>query len=64
MITLRNYTAQDAEKVGRLIADTYAEFNLAFASPEDRARMLGPFRYADSYDENHRRAIAQQKRTV
>jgi predicted N-acetyltransferase YhbS len=59
MITIRNYTENDAKEVGRLIADTYDEFNLAFASPEDRALMLGPFRYAYSADETHRQAIAQ-----
>lgn len=59
MITIRNYTEKDSEKVGWLIADTYAEFNLAFASPVDQALMLGPFRHAHSTDEQHRQAIAQ-----
>ena len=59
MIKLRNYTAYDAPAVGRLIADTYAEFNLASASPEERARMLGPFQHAYSADESHRQAIAE-----
>jgi len=59
MITIRNYTKNDAEKVGRLIADTYSEFNLSFASPEDRNLMLGPFRHARSSDDVHRKAIVE-----
>ena len=59
MITIRNYTENDAEDVGRLIADTYSEFNLSFASPEDRNLMLGPFRHAHSSDEVHRKAIIE-----
>jgi putative acetyltransferase len=59
MITIRNYTENDAEEVGRLIADTYAEFNLSFASPEDRNLMLGPFRHAHSSDDVHQKAIAE-----
>ena len=59
MITIRNYTDNDAEDVGRLIADTYSEFNLSFASPEDRKLMLGPFRYSYSSDEVHRKAIIE-----
>jgi len=57
MITIRNYTKYDAEEVGRLIADTYAEFNLSFASPKDQVLMLGPFRHAYSSDSAHRAAI-------
>jgi len=59
MITIRNYIERDAQKVGQLIADTYAEFNLAFASPEDRSLMLGPFRHAWSSDNVHRQDISQ-----
>ena len=59
MVTIRNYTEQDAEEVGRLIADTYAEFNLNFASPEDRSLMLGPFRDARSSDKAHQKAIVE-----
>jgi len=59
MITIRNYTENDAQEVGQLIADTYSEFNLSFASPEDRNLMLGPFRYAYSSDETHRKAIVE-----
>jgi len=59
MITIRNYAENDAEEVGRLIADTYSEFNLSFASLEDRNLMLGPFRHAHSSDEAHRKAIVE-----
>jgi len=59
MISIRNYTEKDAEEVGRLIADTYSEFNLSFASPEDRNLMLGPFHYARSSNETHRKAIIE-----
>jgi GNAT superfamily N-acetyltransferase len=59
MITIRPYHDTDAECVGRLIADTYGEFNLAFASPEERDKLLGPFRYARSSNRAHRQAIAR-----
>ena len=59
MITICNYTESDAEEVGRLIADTYSEFNLSFASPEDRNLMLGPFRHAWSSDASHQKAIVE-----
>lgn len=59
MITIRTYTESDAENVGRLIADTYGEFNLDFASPEEKAKLLGPFHFARSTDEAHRSAIAR-----
>jgi GNAT superfamily N-acetyltransferase len=59
MITIRPYRDTDAECVGRLIADTYGDFNLAFATPEERDRLLGPFRYAGSANPAHREAIAQ-----
>jgi len=59
MITIRPYREDDAEWVGRLIADTYSKFNLSFASPEERALLLGPFHHARSPDKAHREAIAQ-----
>ena len=59
MITVRRYRESDAESVGKLIADTYGEFNLAFASPKERALLLGPFRYARSPEKAHQEAIAQ-----
>ena len=57
-ISIRNYIEHDAGEVGRLIADTYSEFNLSFASPDDRALMLGPFQHARSPEEAHQAAIA------
>ena len=59
MITIRPYRPDDAERVGWLIADTYAEFNLATFPPEQRARLLGPFQHARSPDEAQRAAIAR-----
>jgi GNAT superfamily N-acetyltransferase len=59
MITLRRYRESDAENVGKLIADTYSEFNLSYASPEERALLLGPFQHARSPEKAHREAIAQ-----
>ena len=59
MVTIRAYREQDAESVGRLIADTYGEFNLGFASQEEKAKLLGPFHFARSTDEAHRSAIAR-----
>lgn len=35
MIVIREYQETDSEQVGILIADTYREFNLDFASPEE-----------------------------
>jgi GNAT superfamily N-acetyltransferase len=59
MITIRPYRESDAPSVGQLIADTYGEFNLSFASPEERALLLGPFQHARSPEKAHRKAIAQ-----
>jgi len=59
MVTLRHYRKTDAESVGKLIADTFSEFNLSFASPEEQALFLGPFQHARSPEKNHREAIAQ-----
>lgn len=58
MITICDYQERDATRVGCLIAVTYSEFNLAFASPEQLAAFLGPFRHAESTDPSHRKAIA------
>ena len=59
MITIRNYTERDAESVGRLIADTYSEFNLSVVSSEELGLFLGPFRYAGSKEKAHQEAISQ-----
>ncbi|MCB2224293.1 MAG: GNAT family N-acetyltransferase [Actinobacteria bacterium] len=58
MITVREYHERDAAAVGRLIARTYSAFNLGFATAEERATLLGPFRFAGSADPAHRLAIA------
>ena len=63
MITIRNYKESDAGEVGRLIADTYSEFNLSFASPEERVLFLGPFRHARSSERSHIDAIAEVVRS-
>ena len=59
MITIRNYRQSDAACVGKLIADTYAEFNLTFAPPEQRDAFLGPFQHACSTEKAHQEAIAR-----
>ena len=59
MITIRRYEAQDAEAVGKLIADTYSEFNLDFVPAEDLGLFLGPFRHARSMVRSHQEAIAR-----
>jgi GNAT superfamily N-acetyltransferase len=58
-MVVREYRDDDAESVGRLIADTYSKFNLSFVPPEDRALFLGPFKHAGSLEASHREAIAQ-----
>jgi GNAT superfamily N-acetyltransferase len=59
MIKIRLYRESDANSVGKLIADTYGKFNLAFAPPEQRGLFLGPFQHARSPDKSHQEAIAQ-----
>jgi GNAT superfamily N-acetyltransferase len=60
VITIREYReSSDACPVGRLIADTYSEFNLAFASPRQRGLLLGPFRHAASDSVDHQAEIAR-----
>lgn len=58
MTAIRRYRESDAPAVGRLIADTYGDFNLGFLPAAERGPFLGPFRYADSPDEEHQREIA------
>jgi GNAT superfamily N-acetyltransferase len=64
MITIRNYTERDADGVGKLIADTYSEFNLSFVPSEKLDLFLGPFRYARSKEKAHQEAIAQVIRSA
>ena len=58
MITIRNYLEGDAQQVGVLIAETYQEFNLSFAPPEEISLFLGPFQHARSKDTSHQEKIA------
>ena len=58
MLIIREYCESDSNDVGILIADTYREFNLAFAPSEKRNAFLGPFQYARSPEKVHQEAIA------
>jgi GNAT superfamily N-acetyltransferase len=58
-ITIRDYHEADAPSVGGLIADTFGEFNLDYASPQERVLLLGPFQHAESQEPAHRAAIAE-----
>ena len=55
---IRDYCESDAVSVGRLIADTYSDYNLGFLSEEERGAFLGPFRHAYSPNKAHQEAIA------
>jgi putative acetyltransferase len=59
MVQIRDYLESDAVSVGMLIADTYAEYNLSFATPEQQKAFLGPFQYARSPENAHREEIAR-----
>ena len=51
MLLIRDYQEDiDAPAVGRLIADTFSEFNLTFAPTEEHDLFLGPFRFARSME--------------
>ena len=63
MITIREYTENDAESVGKLIAETYSQFNLAHLSPDELKLALGPFQYAWSDDHTHKEKIASMIRS-
>ena len=58
-IRIRPYRSSDAVEVGRLIADTFREFNLAYACSDEQEKLLGPFRHANSDDEAHQADIAK-----
>jgi putative acetyltransferase len=58
-VTIRRYRTSDCAVVGRLIADTFRQFNLSYAPPDEQERLLGPFRYAWSHDPDHQRRIAE-----
>ncbi|MGB2982956.1 MAG: GNAT family N-acetyltransferase [Candidatus Bipolaricaulia bacterium] len=57
-VRIRSYRASDSIEVGRLIADTFREFNLSYASTEEQEKLLGPFRHAHSDDSEHQARIA------
>ena len=59
MIKIRDYKEGDASQVCILIADTYTEFNLGFASAEELPLLLGPFQHARSSDQAHKQQIAE-----
>jgi GNAT superfamily N-acetyltransferase len=56
---IRRYREADAIEVGRLIADTFGQFNLSYAPPREREKLLGPFRHAYSDDAQHQQRIAR-----
>jgi len=60
---IRRYREGDAQSVGQLIAETYEEFNLSFAPPEERGAFLGPFQHAGSPEKAHQEAIARALRS-
>jgi GNAT superfamily N-acetyltransferase len=55
---IRRYRESDADAVGRVIADTYGEYNLSNMAPDTRASMLGPFAFTRSEIPEHQREIA------
>ena len=61
--TIREYRESDSDEVGRLIADTYGEFNLSFAPPAEKRALLGPFFDARSPETAHREAIGREIRS-
>jgi predicted N-acetyltransferase YhbS len=60
---IRAYRESDAGAVGRIIADTFAKYNLSSVAAEQRALLLGPFLYAQSRDPAHQAAIARAIRS-
>lgn len=59
MIKIRPYQKTDAQAIGRLIADTYGDYNLSFLPEEERGPYLGPFQHARSPDKAHQEEIAR-----
>ena len=64
MTVIRRYKEQDAQRVGKLIADTYREFNLSFVPSKDLGLFLGPFQHARSPDPAYQAAIARVIRSA
>ena len=63
LVHIRHYRDSDAQAVGRLIADTFAEYNLSSLAAPERDAMLGPFLHARSPDAGHQAAIARAIRS-
>ena len=59
VVKIRNYRDSNAVTVGRLIARTYAAFNLGFATADEQVGLLGPFHFAESMELARQTAIAQ-----
>ena len=57
LIFIRPYHMCDAVGVGRLIADTYREYNLSFLPAEKQGPYLGPFQHAYSQEKSHKEEI-------
>ena len=62
-MVIRPYRETDAQAVGRLIADTFSQFNLSSLMPEERGLLLGPFRHSGSIEPVHQEAIARAIRS-
>ena len=58
-VRIRKYRKTDAVSVGKLIADTFREFNLDYATQAEQEKLLGPFRYAHSEDPEHQTSVAR-----
>jgi GNAT superfamily N-acetyltransferase len=63
MVTIRMFEERDVAGIGRLIADTYSQFNLSFLPEEQVGLFLGPFQHAYSDDPEHIAAIANVVRS-
>ena len=59
MVEIRRYRESDIGQVAKLIADSYADFNLSGMSPERRLSMLGPFAFSESPLPEHLEALAR-----
>ena len=60
MVVIRDYDESvDAPAVGRLIAETFKQYNLGFVSSDELPLFLGPFRHAGSSDRSHMSAITE-----
>jgi len=58
MIHIRPYDEINAVAAGELIADTFGKYNLAHVSALQKKRLMGPFHYAQSDLDIHRKAIS------